>query len=192
MSTWSVTDLPAQSGRTIIVTGANSGLGRATTAALAGAGARVVMAVRDVSRGEQAAASIAGNTEVRELDLADLASVRRFAAEWSEPIDVLVNNAGVMAVREGLTKDGFELQFGTNHLGHFALTNLLGSGWRRGSHTARSRAAPGCRKGSPSRPVGSQLSAKEPQRLEQAIAVEIRLSGLELDDVLPAHPELVG
>jgi NAD(P)-dependent dehydrogenase (short-subunit alcohol dehydrogenase family) len=125
MSTWSVTDLPAQSGRTIIVTGANSGLGRATTAALAGAGARVVMAVRDVSRGEQAAASIEGNTEVRELDLADLASVRRFAAEWSEPIDVLVNNAGVMAVREGITKDGFELQFGTNHLGHFALTNLL-------------------------------------------------------------------
>jgi len=125
MSTWSITDPPAQSGRTIIVTGANSGLGRATTAALAGAGARVVMAVRDVSRGEQAAASIAGNTEVRELDLADLASVRRFAAEWNEPIDVLVNNAGVMSVPKGVTKDGFELQLGTNHLGPFALTNLL-------------------------------------------------------------------
>jgi NAD(P)-dependent dehydrogenase (short-subunit alcohol dehydrogenase family) len=125
MSNWSITDIPAQSGRTIIVTGANSGLGRATTAALAGAGARVVLAVRDVSRGKQAAAAIAGNTEVRELDLADLASVRRFAAEWSEPIDVLVNNAGVMAVPEGSTKDGFEMQFGINHLGHFALTNLL-------------------------------------------------------------------
>ena len=125
MSKWSTTDIPAQSGRTIIVTGANSGLGRVTTAALAGAGARVVMAVRDVKRGEQAAAAIEGKTEVRELDLADLASVRRFAAEWSEPIDVLVNNAGVMAVPEGRTKDGFEMQFGTNHLGHFALTNLL-------------------------------------------------------------------
>jgi len=125
MSTWSITDIPAQNGRTFIVTGANSGLGRATTAALAGAGARVVMAVRDVTRGEQAAAAIAGMTEVRELDLADLASVRRFAAGWSEPIDLLVNNAGVMAVPHSLTKDGFELQLGTNHLGHFALTNLL-------------------------------------------------------------------
>ncbi|MEO8274321.1 MAG: oxidoreductase [Chloroflexota bacterium] len=125
MSTWNIADIPSQSGRTVIVTGANSGLGRATTAALAAAGARVVMAVRDVTRGEQAAAAIAGKTEVRELDLADLASVRRFAAGWSEPIDVLVNNAGVMAVPEASTIDGFEMQFGTNHLGHFALTNLL-------------------------------------------------------------------
>jgi NAD(P)-dependent dehydrogenase (short-subunit alcohol dehydrogenase family) len=125
MSKWNVENMPSQSGRTIIVTGANSGLGRATTIALAGAGGRVVMAVRDLKRGTAAAATITGNVEVRELDLADLSSVRRFAEEWNEPIDVLVNNAGVMAVPQGATKDGFETQFGTNHLGHFALTNLL-------------------------------------------------------------------
>ncbi|MCU1505147.1 MAG: putative oxidoreductase, short-chain dehydrogenase/reductase family [Microbacteriaceae bacterium] len=125
MTKWSVENIPSQSGRTIIVTGANSGLGRATTTALAGAGGRVVMAVRDLKRGAAAASTITGDVEVRELDLADLSSVRRFAEEWNEPIDVLVNNAGVMLVPHGTTKDGFETQFGTNHLGHFALTNLL-------------------------------------------------------------------
>jgi NAD(P)-dependent dehydrogenase (short-subunit alcohol dehydrogenase family) len=125
MTKWNVEDIPSQSGRTFIVTGANSGLGRATTTALAGAGGRVVMAVRDLKRGAAVAAGIRGEVEVRELDLADLASVRRFADGWTEPIDVLVNNAGVMAVPPGTTKDGFETQFGTNHLGHFALTNLL-------------------------------------------------------------------
>ncbi|MDQ1580206.1 MAG: hypothetical protein QOD05_981 [Microbacteriaceae bacterium] len=125
MTKWNVENVPSQSDRTIIVTGANSGLGLATTAALAGAGGRVVMAVRDLKRGAAAAATITGNVEVRELDLADLSSVRRFAEEWTEPIDVLVNNAGVMLVPQSTTKDGFETQFGTNHLGHFALTNLL-------------------------------------------------------------------
>ena len=125
MSIWTSSDIPAQDGRTVIVTGANSGLGRATSAAFARAGARVVLAVRDRARGEATAAAIPGTTEARELDLADLASVRRFAADWAGPIDILVNNAGVMAVPEGRTSDGFELQFGTNHLGHFALTNLL-------------------------------------------------------------------
>ncbi|MCU1583106.1 MAG: putative oxidoreductase, short-chain dehydrogenase/reductase family [Microbacteriaceae bacterium] len=125
MTKWSVENIPSQSGRTIIVTGANSGLGRATTTALARAGGRVVMAVRDLNRGAAAASTITGDVEVRELDLADLSSVRRFAEEWNEPIDVLVNNAGVMLVPHGTTKDGFETQFGTNHLGHFALTNLL-------------------------------------------------------------------
>jgi NAD(P)-dependent dehydrogenase (short-subunit alcohol dehydrogenase family) len=125
MTKWNVENIPSQSGRTIIVTGANSGLGRATTSALARAGGRVVMAVRDLNRGAAVAATITGDVEVRELDLADLSSVRRFADEWNEPIDVLVNNAGVMAVPQGTTKDGFETQFGTNHLGHFALTNLL-------------------------------------------------------------------
>ncbi|MCU1585599.1 MAG: putative oxidoreductase, short-chain dehydrogenase/reductase family [Microbacteriaceae bacterium] len=125
MTKWNVENIPSQSGRTIIVTGANSGLGRATTSALARAGGRVVMAVRDLNRGAAVAATITGDVEVRELDLADLSSVRRFAGEWNEPIDVLVNNAGVMAVPQGTTKDGFETQFGTNHLGHFALTNLL-------------------------------------------------------------------
>ena len=89
------------------------------------AGARVVLAVRDVAKGEAAAAAIDGETEVRALDLADLASVHAFADAWEGDLDVLVNNAGVMAVPERRTKDGFELQLGTNHLGHFALTNLL-------------------------------------------------------------------
>jgi NAD(P)-dependent dehydrogenase (short-subunit alcohol dehydrogenase family) len=125
MTTWNVRDIPPQTGRTIIVTGGNSGLGRATAAGLAAAGARVVLAVRDEQRGRDAAASIRGTVEVRSLDLADLASIRRFADEWNEPIDVLVNNAGVMLIPQSTTADGFELHFGTNHLGHFALTNLL-------------------------------------------------------------------
>jgi NAD(P)-dependent dehydrogenase (short-subunit alcohol dehydrogenase family) len=124
-SRWTAADLPAQDGRTVVVTGANSGLGLATARQLARAGARVVLAVRDVARGEQAAAAIEGATEVRRLDLASLESVRTFAAEWTGDLDVLVNNAGIMMVPAGRTADGFELQFGTNHLGHFALTNLL-------------------------------------------------------------------
>lgn len=125
MTMWNSTDIPDQTDRTFIVTGANSGLGRATTKALAAAGAHVVMAVRSRSKAETVANAITGNVEIRELDLADLSSVRAFAAGWTGPIDVLVNNAGVMAVPESRTKDGFEMQFGTNHLGHFALTNLL-------------------------------------------------------------------
>ena len=117
--------LPDQSGRTIIVTGSTSGIGRATATALAAANARVVLAVRNVEKGADVAASIPGETLVRELDLADLASIRRFAAGWSGPIDVLVNNAGVSSPTLERTVDGFELQFGTNHLGPFALTNLL-------------------------------------------------------------------
>ncbi|MBA3233280.1 MAG: SDR family NAD(P)-dependent oxidoreductase [Propionibacteriales bacterium] len=125
MRPWTASDIPAQDGRTVVITGANSGLGLATARALGRAGARVVLAVRDTRRGEQAAASIDGQTQVCRLDLADLASVRAFAADWQGQIDVLVNNAGVMAVPEQRTADGFELQIGTNHLGHFALTNLL-------------------------------------------------------------------
>jgi NAD(P)-dependent dehydrogenase (short-subunit alcohol dehydrogenase family) len=113
-------------GRTIIVTGANSGIGRAAADALAGAGARVVLAVRSIEKGQQAAATMSGQTEVRALDLASLGSVRDFAESWDGgEIDVLVNNAGVMVPPLSRTTEGFELQFGTNHLGHFALTNLL-------------------------------------------------------------------
>jgi NAD(P)-dependent dehydrogenase (short-subunit alcohol dehydrogenase family) len=115
--------LPDQSGRTAVVTGANSGLGLATARALAAAGAHVVLAVRDVAKGE--AADVPGDVEVRRLDLADLESVHGFAENWTGHLDLLVNNAGIMAVPAGVTVDGFELQFGTNHLGHFALTNLL-------------------------------------------------------------------
>ncbi|WP_458247810.1 oxidoreductase [Streptomyces sp. MAI_2237] len=124
-SKWNVNDIPDQTGRTAVVTGANSGLGIATVEALAGAGAHVVLAVRDPARGTAAAARVNGSVEVRRLDLADLASVREFAARWQGDLDLLVNNAGVMNIPESATKDGFETQFGTNHLGHFALTNLL-------------------------------------------------------------------
>jgi len=125
MSKWTPADLPDLGGRTAVVTGANSGIGRAAAHELAGAGARVVLAVRDAAKGEAAAAAMPGGAETRVLDLADLASVRAFAAAWKGDLDLLVNNAGIMAVPEGRTKDGFELQLGTNHLGHFALTNLL-------------------------------------------------------------------
>jgi NAD(P)-dependent dehydrogenase (short-subunit alcohol dehydrogenase family) len=116
-------NLPDQTGRTAVVTGANSGLGLATARARAAAGAHVVLAVRDVAKGE--AADVPGEVEVRRLDLADLESVRGLAENWTGELDLLVNNAGIMAVPAGITVDGFELQFGTNHLGHFALTNLL-------------------------------------------------------------------
>jgi NAD(P)-dependent dehydrogenase (short-subunit alcohol dehydrogenase family) len=125
MTTASGTQLPDIAGRTVIVTGANSGIGRAAAGALAGAGARVVLAVRNLEKGELAASSMPGDREVRRLDLASLASVREFATAWEGPIDLLINNAGVMAPPLTRTADGFELQFGTNHLGHFALTNLL-------------------------------------------------------------------
>jgi NAD(P)-dependent dehydrogenase (short-subunit alcohol dehydrogenase family) len=125
MTTWSTSDIPDMSGRTVIVTGANSGIGRAAARALAGAGARVVLAVRDTAKGQTAAAAMGGATDVRRLDLASLASIREFAAAWEGQVDLLINNAGVMVPPLTRTADGFELQFGTNHLGHFALTNLL-------------------------------------------------------------------
>jgi NAD(P)-dependent dehydrogenase (short-subunit alcohol dehydrogenase family) len=124
-SKWTPKDLPNLDGRTVLITGATSGIGRAAATELAGAGARVVMAVRNTERGERIASELGNGAEARKLDLTDLASVRAFADAWDEPIDVLINNAGVMAVPEGRTKDGFETQIGTNHLGHFALTGLL-------------------------------------------------------------------
>ncbi|AVH57929.1 MULTISPECIES: oxidoreductase [Streptomyces] len=125
ISKWDATRLPDLSGRRAVVTGANSGIGFAAADALARAGAHVVFAVRDLERGRAAAARVNGSTEVRRLDLADLASVRGFAEAWQGPLDLLINNAGVMMLPKQRTKDGFEMQFGTNHLGHFALTNLL-------------------------------------------------------------------
>jgi NAD(P)-dependent dehydrogenase (short-subunit alcohol dehydrogenase family) len=112
-------------GKTVIVTGANSGIGRVAAAVLADHGARVVLAVRNTQKGDAAASEMSGTTEVRRLDLADLASVREFAAGWDGPIDILINNAGIMIPPLSRTADGFEMQIGTNHLGHFALTNLL-------------------------------------------------------------------
>jgi NAD(P)-dependent dehydrogenase (short-subunit alcohol dehydrogenase family) len=135
-SKWTPADLPSMAGRTVVITGATSGIGRAAAAELSRAGARVVMGVRDTSRGEEVAREMGGDVEVRRLDLTDLGSVREFASGWEGErsgdeasgrgrIDVLIDNAGVMAVPEGRTTDGFETQIGTNHLGHFALAGLL-------------------------------------------------------------------
>src|ERR1700724_1782406 len=125
MTTSSLTSIHDMTGRSVIVTGANSGIGRAAAHALAGAGAHVVPAVRNLEKGRAAAAAMPGETEVRPLDLASLDSIRGFAAGWDGEIGLLINNAGVMVPPLTRTADGFELQFGTNHLGHFALTNLL-------------------------------------------------------------------
>jgi NAD(P)-dependent dehydrogenase (short-subunit alcohol dehydrogenase family) len=124
MTSWTAADLPSFAGRTVIVTGANSGLGAVTARELSRVGAQVILAVRNTGKGEAAARDMTGDVEVRRLDLQDLASVRQFA-DGVDSVDVLVNNAGVMAVPHAVTVDGFETQIGTNHLGHFALTNLL-------------------------------------------------------------------
>jgi NAD(P)-dependent dehydrogenase (short-subunit alcohol dehydrogenase family) len=124
MTSWTAADLPSFAGRTAIVTGANSGLGAVTARELGRVGAKVILAVRNPGRGEAAAREMTGDIEVRQLDLQNLASVRQFADGVSH-VDVLVNNAGIMAVPHAVTSDGFESQIGTNHLGHFALTNLL-------------------------------------------------------------------
>ncbi|MCX4908848.1 oxidoreductase [Streptomyces sp. NBC_00878] len=133
MSGWTAQDIPDQSGRTAVVTGANSGIGYVTARELARRGARVVLACRSEARGTEAADRLAievpdADAEFVRLDLGDLDSVREFAAAYArryDRLDLLVNNAGVMALPQGRTADGFETQFGVNHLGHFALTGLL-------------------------------------------------------------------
>jgi NAD(P)-dependent dehydrogenase (short-subunit alcohol dehydrogenase family) len=117
-------EVPRQDGRRFVVTGASGGIGLETAKALAGRGAHVVLAVRNPAKGQVAAAQMTGSVEVRKLDVADLSSVRAFA-ETVGPVDVLVNNAGVLGVPFSLSPDGVELHLATNHLGHFALTNLL-------------------------------------------------------------------
>ncbi|MFD4859600.1 oxidoreductase [Streptomyces atratus] len=128
---WNASDIPDQNGRTAVVTGANSGIGLITARELARHGARVLLACRDETRGKEAESRIrtavtGADVEFVPLDLADLDSVRKFAATHTpDRIDLLINNAGVMALPYGKTADGFERQFGVNHLGHFALTGLL-------------------------------------------------------------------
>jgi NAD(P)-dependent dehydrogenase (short-subunit alcohol dehydrogenase family) len=130
---WTSDDVPGQQGRLAVVTGANTGLGFETAQVLAARGASVVLAVRDIEKGKRAAARIAGtapgaNVMVQPLDLTSLDSIRAAAGELRAKhprIDLLINNAGVMLTPRQTTRDGFELQFGTNHLGHFALTGLL-------------------------------------------------------------------
>ncbi|MEU8763281.1 oxidoreductase [Streptomyces sp. NPDC048659] len=133
MTGWNARNIPDQRGRTAVVTGANSGIGYVTARELARAGAHVVLACRSSARGEAARDRLRtevphAEAEFARLDLGDLASVRAFAAafaERSDRLDLLINNAGVMALPQGRTTDGFETQFGVNHLGHFALTGLL-------------------------------------------------------------------
>jgi len=123
---WTENDLPDLTGTTAVVTGANSGIGFHTAKHLAAHGAHVVLACRNTEAARAAAAKMTGSTEVAELDLASLASVRRYAESVTGPVDLLVNNAGVMTPpRYRETVDGFELQYGTNHLGHVALTARL-------------------------------------------------------------------
>jgi NAD(P)-dependent dehydrogenase (short-subunit alcohol dehydrogenase family) len=125
---WTESNIPDQSGRVAIVTGANTGLGFESARVLAQRGASVVLAVRDVEKGKQAAARMAGDVTVQALDLTSLDSVRAAAADLraaNPRIDLLINNAGVMYTPRQRTRDGFDMQFGTNHLGHFAFTGLL-------------------------------------------------------------------
>lgn len=124
MTKWTAEDVVDQTGRTFVVTGANSGLGEVVARALGKAGADVALACRDTTKADAVAAEIGPNAVVRKLDLSDLSSVRAFA-DATEKVDVLVNNAGVMAVPFRRTVDGFEMQIGTNHLGHFVLTDEL-------------------------------------------------------------------
>jgi NAD(P)-dependent dehydrogenase (short-subunit alcohol dehydrogenase family) len=127
---WGLDDLSDQSGRTVVITGGNSGIGLEAARGLVDRGARVILACRNEASASEACQSLAGgpgSAEHLQLDLASLASVRQAAAELErrcERLDVLINNAGVMAVPRRETEDGFDLQFGTNHLGHFALTAL--------------------------------------------------------------------
>ena len=133
MAKWTTADIPDQTGRVAVITGANSGLGYETAAALAEHGAHVVLAVRNLDKGKEAASRIAAknpraDVALQELDLTSLESIRAAADQLRsdhDRIDLLINNAGVMYTPKSTTKDGFELQFGTNHLGHFALTGLL-------------------------------------------------------------------
>jgi NAD(P)-dependent dehydrogenase (short-subunit alcohol dehydrogenase family) len=133
MAKWTAADIPDQTGRVAVITGANTGLGYETALALAEHGAHVVLAVRNLDKGKDAAARITakgprGEVALQELDLTSLESVRAAARQLRadhEHIDLLINNAGVMWTPKSTTKDGFELQFGTNHLGHFAFTGLL-------------------------------------------------------------------
>jgi NAD(P)-dependent dehydrogenase (short-subunit alcohol dehydrogenase family) len=133
MAKWTTADIPDQTGRVAVITGANTGLGYETAAALADHGAHVVLAVRNLEKGKDAAARIAAQSPgaevaLQELDLTSLDSIRAAAEQLRsehDRIDLLINNAGVMYTPKSTTKDGFELQFGTNHLGHFAFTGLL-------------------------------------------------------------------
>ncbi len=125
MTKWTATDLPDLTGKTMLITGAGGGLGLVAARELARVGARVVLAVRNPDKARPAVAGMPGDLQIRKLDVSDLTSVREFASSWTGPLDVLVNNAGVMDVPAARTTDGFDVQTATNYLGPFVLTRLL-------------------------------------------------------------------
>jgi short-subunit dehydrogenase len=185
---WTTADLPTQAGRTVVVTGANSGLGLATARELARVGARVVLAVRDIARGEQAAATIEGSTEVRSLDLADLDSVRAFAAGWAGDLDVLINNAGIMPV--GLffeeDDDSTRRQIDINVHGvitgsKLAIERMLP---RKSGHIVNIASQAG-KTGMPG--IATYCASKHAVvGLSEAMRGELRDSGIEVSCVMPA------
>lgn len=125
MSKWTTADIPTMTGKTVVVTGASSGIGLIAAREFASAGAHVVLAVRDVQKGHQFATGMVGDIAVRQLDVSDLTSVRAFADQWAGSLDVLVNNAGVMDIPLSRSRDGLDVQTATNSFGPFLLTNLL-------------------------------------------------------------------
>lgn len=125
MAKWTTADMPAMTGKTVVVTGASSGIGLITAREFANAGAHVIIAVRNIQKGQNAARTMTGDVEVRLLDVSDLTSVRDFATEWTGHLDILVNNAGIIDIPLTRTKDHLDLQTATNSFGPFLLTNLL-------------------------------------------------------------------
>ncbi|MGO4422446.1 SDR family NAD(P)-dependent oxidoreductase, partial [Streptomyces sp. MCAF7] len=125
VTSWTANDLPDQTGRTVVITGAGRGLGLIAAREFARVGARVVLGVRDEGKAREAVAGLPGTFVIRPLDVSDLTSVRAFADSWSGDLDILINNAGVMDIPAARTADGLDLQTTTNHTGPFLLTNLL-------------------------------------------------------------------
>ncbi|MDJ0396008.1 SDR family NAD(P)-dependent oxidoreductase [Rhodococcus sp. G-MC3] len=125
MTTWTARDVPDVTGKTVVVTGASKGIGLITARELARAGAHVVLAVRNVDAGQKAASEMEGSVTMKQLDVSDLTSIRAFAESWTGPLDVLINNAGVMDIPLTRTGDGLDLQTATNSFGPFLLTELL-------------------------------------------------------------------
>jgi NAD(P)-dependent dehydrogenase (short-subunit alcohol dehydrogenase family) len=125
MSHWTTTNMPNMTGRTVVITGATSGIGLIAARELAAVGAHVILAVRNVSKAQDALPTMPGDVEIRELDVSDLGSIREFASAWVGPLDILINNAGIMDVPLTRTRDGLDLQTATNSFGPFLLTNLM-------------------------------------------------------------------